>query len=217
MNQDTLKQQAAEAALAFINPGDVVGVGTGSTIAFFIKALAKMKGRIDGAVASSLATRDQLKSFGIPVLDLNATGDIPLYVDGADEINPQKQMIKGGGGALTGEKIIASAAKQFICIVDESKCVDLLGQFPVAIEVIPMARSYVGRQLFKLGANPEYRHDFVSDHGNFILDTYQLDLSNALAMEMSLNNITGVVCNGLFAKRTADLMLVAGGNGVCQR
>lgn len=212
--QNKLKQQAAEAAIEFVEPGMVVGVGTGSTVKFFIDALAKMKGKIDGAVVSSKRTEEHLKKHGIPVLDLNGTGDIPLYVDGADEINVHMQMIKGGGGALTGEKIVATAAQKFVCIADSSKKVDLLGEFPVAVEVLPMARSLVGRALYQLKANPEYRHGFVSDHGNYILDVYNLDLTNPLEMEQTLNQVAGVVCNGIFAKRHADVALLASDTGI---
>lgn len=212
--QAKLKQQAAEAAVEYVESGMVVGVGTGSTVEFFIDALAKMKGKIDGAVASSKRTEQHLKKMGIPVLDLNGTGNLPLYVDGADEINSSMQMIKGGGGALTGEKIVASASEKFICIADASKKVQCLGDFPVAVEVLPMARSLVGRALVKLKANPEYRHGFTSDHGNYILDVFNLDLSDALLTEQTLNQIPGVVCNGIFANRTADIALLASETGI---
>lgn len=209
-----LKQQAAEAALQYIEPGMVVGVGTGSTVNYFIEALAKVKNKIDGAVASSQATKKLLQKYGIPILELNATGDIPLYVDGADEVNPHKQMIKGGGGALTGEKIVAAASEKFICIVDQSKQVDLLGKFPVALEVIPMARSLVGRYIVTMGADPKYRAGFISDYGNIIIDVHNLKLDNPIETERKLNNIPGVVCSGIFAQRTADIILVGTTNGV---
>ncbi len=214
MNQDQLKLQAAEAALSYIESGSIVGVGTGSTVNYFIDGLAKMKGKIDGAVISSLATKERLQSHGIPIIDLNSAGDIPLYVDGADEVNQAKQMVKGGGGALAGEKIVAAAAKKFICIVDESKQVDLLGSFPVPIEVIPMARSLVARQLVKLGGDPAYRRGFVSDYGNVILDVHNLSVLEPVKLEEALSQLPGVVTCGLFAKRPADVVLVAGADGV---
>src|SRR3990167_5713545 len=213
-NQDKLKRAAAEYALQFVESDRIVGVGTGSTINHFIDLLAKMKGKIEGAVASSLATKKRLTEAGIRVKRLNSTGDIPLYIDGADEVNSAKQMIKGGGGALTGEKILAAAAKKFICIVDASKQVDLLGKFPVALEVIPIARSLVGRAIVKLGADPEYRQGFVSDYGNVILDIYNLPLLEPVKVEEQLNNLPGVVCCGIFARRPADQIIVAGESGI---
>lgn len=212
--QAQLKQQVAEAALSYVEPGMVIGVGTGSTVDCFIEALSSMRGKIEGAVSSSKRTTDALKKHSIMVLDLNSTGDIPIYFDGADEVNRQRQMIKGGGGALTGEKIVATAARKFVCLVDESKLVDRLGNFPIAVEVLPMARSLVGRHLVKLGGSPEYRHGFVTDHGNYILDVFNLDLSDIFAMELALNQIPGVVCHGLFATRAADEVLVASSEGV---
>jgi len=214
MANEKLKQQAAEAALQFVENDMVVGVGTGSTVNYFIEALAKIKGKIDGAVASSLETKKRLQALGIPVLDLNAVGNVPLYIDGADEINSHKQMIKGGGGALTGEKIIASSAEKFVCIVDESKQVELLGNFPVALEVIPMARGLVGRQIVKMGADPEYRQGFISDYGNIIIDVHNLKILEPLKMEEQLTNLVGVVTCGIFAKRTADMVIVAGEAGI---
>jgi ribose 5-phosphate isomerase A len=214
MSQDQLKQQAAEAAIEFVEQDAIVGVGTGSTVNYFINALIKMKNKIDGAVASSLATRERLQNAGIHIFDLNAVGTISLYVDGADEIDPHKQMIKGGGAALTGEKIVASAAEKFICIADESKYVDLLGKFPVPIEVIPMARSYVGRQLVQMNADPALRQGVKTDYGNVIIDAHNLKITDALALENALNNISGVVTNGIFAKRKADILLLARKNGV---
>jgi ribose 5-phosphate isomerase A len=212
--QDAQKQQAAEAALEFVESGAVVGVGTGSTVNFFIQALAKMKNRIDGAVPSSLASKKLLQDNGIPLLDLNGVGEIAVYIDGADEVNEAKQMVKGGGGALTGEKIVASASEKFVCIVDESKQVDLLGKFPVALEVIPMARGLVGRSVVKLNGDPAYRQGFVSDHGNIIIDVHNLEILEPRKMEAALNNIPGVVCCGVFAERTADVVLMATSNGV---
>jgi len=209
MKQDKLKQQAAEAAIDLIKNESIIGVGTGSTVDFFIEALASMRGHIEGAVASSNKTAARLKELRIPILDLNAVGDISVYVDGADEVNESKQMIKGGGGACTKEKIVASAAKKFICIIDVSKKVKRLGDFPVAVEVLPMARSFVGRQIVKLGGDPEYRHGFVTDSGNYILDVHNLDLTDALSVEQQLNNIPGVVENGIFAARPADIVICA--------
>lgn len=208
MSQDTEKKAAAIAALDYIQYDTLLGVGSGSTVNFFIDALKSVKGKIDGAVATSKATEDRLKAVGIPVVDLNSVNELLLYVDGADEINPYKQMIKGGGGALTREKIVATVAKKFVCIADKSKQVDLLGNFPVAVEVIPMARSYVARELMKLGGDPVYRQKFVTDNGNVILDVHNLKLLNPLEMEIKINNIVGVVANGIFAARTADVLLV---------
>jgi len=213
-DQAQLKQQAAEAALKFIQDDDIVGVGTGSTIKYFIEALAKIKSKIKGAVASSKATEEQLKQHDILLCDLNADGPLPIYIDGADEFNSHRQLIKGGGGALTREKIIASASKKFICIVDENKQVKVLGKFPLPIEVIPMARAYVARKLVKLNGSPVYRENFITDNGNVILDVYNLDLTDPIAMEQRLNNITGVVANGLFAERCADKILIATGQGI---
>lgn len=208
-----MKREAAEAALDYIQNGDVIGVGTGSTVNHFIDALAAVRGRIDGAVASSRASAERLRGLGIRVLELNQTGDLPLYVDGADEANRARQLIKGGGAALTGEKIVAAASARFVCIVDETKVVDILGEFPLPIEVISMAQSYVGRQLVKLVARPELREGTVTDHGNPIIDVRNLDLVDPVAMERRLNDMAGVVTNGLFAIRPADVVL-AGGDGV---
>lgn len=206
------KQAAAAAALNYI-PNDVVlGVGTGSTINCLIDLLPKV--RLKGAVASSNASAERLAALGIEVLDLNAVGELELYIDGADEINALGQMIKGGGGALTREKIVAAASRRFICLADDSKCVDRLGLFPVAIEVLPQARSYVARELVKLGGEPVYRTGFVSDYGNAILDTYGLVIDDAKVWEEKLNNIVGVVCNGIFAHQSANLLLKAGSDGV---
>ncbi len=212
MDQDALKKQVAEAALRFVPEGEIIGVGTGSTANFFIDGLATLKDRIKGAVASSDATAERLKQHGIQVFSLNDVGNLPVYVDGADEVNSHREMIKGGGGALTREKIVAAAAREFICIVDASKQVKRLGAFPLPVEVIPMARSYVARKLVALGGQPEYREGFVTDNGNIILDVHNLDITNPIELEPALNNIVGVVTNGLFAKRPADVVLV-GENG----
>ncbi len=216
MDNESGKKAAAKAALEFIKSDMVIGVGTGSTVNYFIEALKSVKDKLDGAVASSVATAQQLKALSIPVVDLNSAGEISLYVDGADEITPAKKMIKGGGGALTREKIIATVAKKFICIADESKYVDLLGAFPVAVEVIPMARSYVARQIVQLGGDPVYREGFVSDNGNAILDVYNLKLLDPTAMEQALKNIVGVVESGIFSRRTADILLLGSEKGVQQ-
>ncbi|HIG0327483.1 TPA: ribose-5-phosphate isomerase RpiA [Legionella pneumophila] len=209
-----LKIKAAKAAIAYIEDDMVIGVGTGSTVNFFIKELGAIKHKIEACVASSKATEALLRAEGIPVIDLNSVQDLPVYVDGADEVNERGEMIKGGGGALTREKIVANVATQFICIVDESKVVKRLGEFPVAVEVIPMARSFVARQIVKLGGDPEYREGFVTDNGNIILDVFNLNFSTPMALEDSLNVIPGVVENGVFAKRLADKVLVASASGV---
>ncbi len=214
MDQNELKKQAAEAALKFIDDDMIVGVGTGSTVNFFIDALASIKHRIDGTVSSSLASEERLRALNIPVLDLNSVGDIPVYVDGADEATRHLHLIKGGGGALTREKIVAAASRKFICIIDSSKEVSTLGKFPLPVEVIPMAQSYVGRQLIKLGGQPILREGFTTDNGNIILDIHNLSIQNPVEMEQAINNITGVVTNGLFARRGADLLLIADSEGV---
>ncbi len=214
MTQDNLKKAAAEAAIAYVTEDIIVGVGTGSTTNFFIDALATIKHKIEGAVASSEASAERLKSHGIAVFDLNAVDEVPIYIDGADEANDHLALIKGGGGALTREKIIAAVAEKFICIADKSKKVDILGQYPLPIEVIPMARSYVARQLVKLGGDPVYRQGFTTDNGNIILDVHNMNIVNPVAMEKDINNITGVVTNGLFAMRPADVLLLAQENGV---
>ncbi len=218
MTQDELKQAVARAAVEQIKPGlessTIVGVGTGSTTNFFIDELATIKHRFDGAVASSVASATRLKAHNIPVYELNTVNEVQVYVDGADESNDQLQLIKGGGGALTREKIIAAVANQFICIIDDSKLVDILGAFPLPVEVIPMARSHVARELVKLGGVPEYRQGFVTDNGNIILDLHNLQIGEPLALESRVNNITGVVSNGLFAQRPADLLLIGSDQGV---
>jgi ribose 5-phosphate isomerase A len=208
MSNEAGKRAAAEAAMQFVRDDMIVGVGTGSTVHYFIEALASVKHKIEGAVASSEATAAKLKALSIPLFDLNSVHDLPIYVDGADEINSAKQMIKGGGGALLREKIIAMVAKKFICIVDPSKRVDLLGEFPIPVEVIPMARSYVARQLVLMGGDPMYREGVVTDNGNVILDVYNLKLLDPGVMELRINAITGVVENGIFATRRADIVLL---------
>jgi ribose 5-phosphate isomerase A len=213
MTQDELKQAVAREAVSFVQPG-LIGVGTGSTANYFIDELAKVKHKIDGAVASSKATADRLAARGIRVLDLNDAGQLPLYVDGADEITEHMHMIKGGGGALTREKIVAAASDKFICIADGSKLVGMLGKFPLPVEVIPMARSYVARELVKLGGQPKLREGFVTDNGNIILDVHNLTIMNPVELEGILNQITGVVTNGLFARRPADLALLGTPEGV---
>ncbi|HRH91472.1 MAG TPA: ribose-5-phosphate isomerase RpiA [Agitococcus sp.] len=214
MTQDQLKRAVAEAALAYVEKDEILGVGTGSTANFFIDALASMKQHIPAAVASSKATAERLQKIGIEVVDLNSVDSLSIYVDGADEVNSHLHMIKGGGGALTREKIVAAVAKKFICIADTSKKVDVLGAFPLPVEVIPMARSYVARELVKLGGSPVYRQGFVTDNGNVILDTYNLSIVNPVELETTLNQIVGVVTNGLFAKRGADVLLLGAADGV---
>jgi len=213
MTQDELKQAVARAAIDYV-PQGIIGVGTGSTANFFIDELAKVKSRFDGAVASSEATAQRLKSHGIPVYELNDVGELEIYVDGADEITKHMHMIKGGGGALTREKIVAACAKKFICLADASKLVDLLGQFPLPVEVIPMARSYVARELTKLGGQPRLRDGFITDNGNVILDVVGLTIMNPVELETKLNQIVGVVTNGLFALRPADVLLLGTTDGV---
>ena len=218
MNQDQLKRSVAEAALAYVAPRlertTVLGIGTGSTANCFIDALAAVRHRFDAAVASSEASATRLRSHGITVLDLNAVDAVAVYIDGADEVNAARQLIKGGGGALTREKIVAAAAQEFICIVDESKVVTTLGRFPLPIEVIPMARGLVGRAVRALGGYPELRPDFITDNGNLIIDVHELSITDPLALEQTLNNIPGVVCNGIFARDAADVVFIAGPNGV---
>ena len=201
------KQAAAKAALNYIEDGMILGVGTGSTVNCLIELLADV--RLKGAVSSSKVTEDKLRALDIEIFDLNAVGELDLYIDGADEIDAQGNMIKGGGGALTREKIVAAASKSFVCMVDDSKIVQKLGKFPIAVEVLPQARSYVARELVKLGGDPVYREGFVTDYGNVILDTYDLDISNPAEFEKTLNNIVGVVCNGIFAAQSANIMLKA--------
>jgi ribose 5-phosphate isomerase A len=214
MTQDEMKKAVAKAALEHVVPNTIIGIGTGSTANYFIDFLADMKGRIEGTVASSEASTKRLKAHGIEVFDLNSVDSISVYVDGADETNRHRHLIKGGGGALTREKIVAAASKKFVCIVDETKVVDVMGKFPLPVEVIPMARSYVGRELAKLGGMPVYREGFVTDNGNVILDVHDLEIMEPVKLEQILNNITGVVTNGLFAMRPADVVLVGTPTGV---
>ncbi|EIF41945.1 ribose-5-phosphate isomerase A [gamma proteobacterium BDW918] len=218
MTQDELKLAVAQAAIDHIKPaildGEIIGVGTGSTANFFIDLLADFKNELKGAVASSEASAQRLRKHGIEVLELNSCGTIAVYVDGADETNERLELIKGGGAALTREKIVAAASKQFICIADGSKLVDRLGAFPLPVEVIPMARSYVARELVKLGGNPVYREGVVTDNGNIILDVYDFMIATPQKTEEQINNITGVVTNGLFACRPADVLLLGTAEGV---
>jgi len=211
---DDKKRKAAEAALDYIQPGEVLGVGTGSTVNFFIDALASVKSKIDAAVSSSQASTERLRQMGIPVVDLNTAGPLRLYVDGADEATRHRSLIKGGGGALTGEKIIAECSETFVCIIDDGKQVDRLGAFPLPIEVIPMARSMVARELVQHGGMPEWREGFVTDHGNCILDVHNLEILDPPKMEDTLNDIPGVVTVGLFARRGADVLLIGTDQGV---
>jgi ribose 5-phosphate isomerase A len=213
MNQDQLKELVAREALKYVQD-PIVGVGSGSTVFKFIDALASIKGRIDGAVAASEASAERLKKIGIRVMDLNSVNELPVYIDGADEITDNLHMIKGGGGALTREKITAAVARKFVCICDASKLVPVLGKFPLPVEVIPMARSYVGRQLLKLGAQPRLREGFTTDNGNLILDCHGLTLLDPPKIESEINQIAGVVTNGIFARRPADVLLLAEAAGV---
>lgn len=218
MNQDELKQAVAQAALDYIRPhlekDSIIGVGTGSTANCFIDLLATVRDDFDGAVASSDATAERLKGHGIPVYDLNNVASLEFYVDGADETNERLELIKGGGGALTREKVVAAVAKTFICIADESKKVDILGDFPLPVEVLPMARSHVGREIVRLGGDPVYRDGFTTDNGNIILDIHHMDISRPIVVEEKLNNVVGIVTNGLFARRPADLLLLGTKDGV---
>jgi len=213
MTQDEMKKAAAIKALDFIENDTIVGVGTGSTVNHFIDALATIKNKITGAVSSSEESSKRLKAHGIEVFDLNHIDVLDVYIDGADEITQHMAMIKGGGAALTREKIVAAVAKKFICIADDSKQVELLGNFPLPVEVIPMARSYVARELVKLGGDPVYRQGVVTDNGNVILDVYNMKITDPKALEMAINGIVGVVTNGLFAQRGADVLLLGSPNG----
>jgi ribose 5-phosphate isomerase A len=214
MTQDGLKQAVAREAIKHVVEDAVIGVGTGSTANYFIDELAKIKGRIAGAVASSDRSAGRLKGHGIRLLDLNSVNELPVYVDGADEITEHLAMIKGGGGALTREKIVAAVAKKFVCIADESKIVPVLGKFPLPVEVIPMARAYVARQMVRLGGQPKLREGFSTDNGNIVLDVWGLSILNPVELETTINNITGVVTNGLFARRGADVLLLGTKTGV---
>ena len=212
-SQDELKQQVARKAVEYVK-GGIIGVGTGSTANYFIDELGKVKNKIDGAVASSEATAQRLRSHGIEVFDLNSVDSMDIYVDGADEITEHMHMIKGGGGALTREKIVAACSKKFVCIADSSKLVDVLGKFPLPVEVIPMARGYVARELVKLGGQPVLREGFTTDNGNIILDVHNLNILNPVELESRINQIVGVVTNGLFAMRGADVLLLGSPEGV---
>ncbi|MCK5122228.1 MAG: ribose-5-phosphate isomerase RpiA, partial [Methylococcales bacterium] len=211
MTQDELKKQVAQAALEYIKGETIIGVGTGSTVNFFIDMLADYTGQIKAAASSSDATTERLKNIGIPVIELNSVDEIGVYVDGADEVDPNKKLVKGGGGALTREKIIAAASKKFVCIVDSTKTVDVLGAFPLPVEVIPMSRNYVANELEKLGGRPVWRKDYYTDNGCEILDVHDLKIVDPVKLEAIINGITGVVTNGLFAQRDADVVLI--GNG----
>jgi ribose 5-phosphate isomerase A len=214
MTPEEKKKAAAEAALTYIEYDSIVGVGTGSTVNYFIDLLADIKHRIEGAVSSSLASEQRLNKNHIPVINLNQADEIPVYIDGADESTRNLHLIKGGGGALTREKIVAAVSRKFVCIVDDSKVVDVLGKFPLPVEVIPMAQSYVAREVIKLGGQPILRDGFTTDNGNIILDIHNLRILNPVELESQLNQITGVVMNGLFARRPADILLVADDNGI---
>ncbi len=214
MDINDKKKLAAEAAIDYIQIGDVVGVGTGSTANHFIDALANIKGKIDGAVASSVTSAERLKSHGIRVLDLNATGQLPIYVDGADEATHQRSLIKGGGGAHTREKIVANASTKFVCIADDTKLVDVLGKFPLPIEVIPMARSSASREMVKLGGVPELREGFTTDNGNIIIDVHNLEILEPIKMELNISAMAGIVTVGIFAIRPADVLLLGTDSGL---
>lgn len=214
MSQDAAKRLAAEAALAYVEPGEVLGVGTGSTVNHFIDLLAERRIEIAGAVSSSEASTRRMQDHGIRVMELNDTGTLSMYVDGADEANKHLQLIKGGGGALTREKIVAAASRKFVCIADESKLVGVLGEFPLPVEVIPMARSYVAREMVRLGGRPEMRTGFTTDNGNVILDVHGLEILDPVSLETKINGIAGVVCVGLFAARPADVLLLGSPSGV---
>lgn len=217
MSQDQKKRNAAKVAIDYIKNNAIIGVGTGSTINFFIEELAKNKGFIDGAVSSSVATDKLLKEYNIPIIELNSVDELPVYVDGADEATKNKHLVKGGGGALTREKIIAAASKKFVCIIDDTKLVPILGKFPLPVEVIPMAQSYVAREIIKLGGQPELRGDFITDNGNIILDIHNMKIENPSELENKIDQITGVVTNGLFAKRPADILIIASDTEVIKK
>ena len=214
MDQDQLKRAAAKAAIDHVPDNCIIGVGTGSTANYFIDELSAIKARLEGAVASSQASTARLQQAGIRVFDLNVVSEVPVYVDGADEIDHQLRMIKGGGGALTREKIVAAVAQKFICIADQSKLKDVLGRFALPVEVIPMARSHVGRELVRLGGKPELRQGFITDNGNLIMDVHGLQISDPVGLEAQINQIVGVVCNGLFARRGADVLLLGTPTGI---
>src|SRR5712691_4100043 len=213
MTQDDLKQAVAREAIRYVVDDAVIGVGSGSTVNFFIDELGKIKNRIAGAVASSEKSAERLKNHGIRLFDLNGVNELPVYIDGADEITKHLAMIKGGGGALTREKVVSAVAKKFVCIADESKLVPVLGKFPLPVEVIPMARAYVGRQMVRLGGQPKLREGFTTDNGNMVLDVWGLSILNPVELEAAINNVTGVVTNGLFARRGADVLLLGTQSG----
>ncbi|MCK5902361.1 MAG: ribose-5-phosphate isomerase RpiA [Cocleimonas sp.] len=213
MTQDEMKAAAAAAAIEYVEVGMIVGIGTGSTANHFIDQLAKIKHKIDATVASSVASEERLKGHGITVLDLNTAGALSLYVDGADESNKSLHLIKGGGGALTREKIVAAASEKFVCIADESKLVDVMGSFPLPVEVIPMAQSYIGREIVKMGGTPVLREGFITDNGNVIIDVHNLSITDAVKMEADFNRLAGVVTVGLFAERPADVLILGTPNG----
>lgn len=213
MTQDEMKIAAAQAALEYVEPGMVVGIGTGSTANHFIDLLATIKHKVDGTVASSIASEERLKSHGIPVMDLNNSGQLSLYVDGADESDKHLNLIKGGGGALTREKIVAGASDKFICIADETKLVDVMGKFPLPVEVIPMAQSYIAREIVKMGGKPELREGFTTDNGNIIIDIHGLEIFEPVKMEAEFNQLPGIVTVGLFAQRSADVLILGTPNG----
>lgn len=214
LTQDEMKKMVADAAIEYVTPDSIIGVGTGSTANCFIDALAKIKHKINGTVASSEASAERLKGHGIPVYDLNSVDGIAVYIDGADESDHHLHLTKGGGGALTREKIVAAASNKFVCIADESKLVDVMGEFPLPVEVIPMARSYIAREIVKLGGQPVWRENFITDNGNEILDIHNLSITNPTELEGQLNNLAGVVTNGLFAMRSADVLLLGTQDGV---
>ena len=217
MSQDRKKKNAAKIAIDYVKNNSIIGVGTGTTINFFIEELGKNKGLIDGAVSSSVVTENLLKQHNIPVVPLNSVIELPIYIDGADEATKNKHLIKGGGGALTREKIIAAASEQFVCIIDDTKLVPLLGSFPLPVEVVPMAQSYVAREITIFWGQPELRQNFITDKGNVILDIHNMKIENPSELENKLNQITGVVTNGLFAKRPADVLIVASDNEVIKK
>jgi ribose 5-phosphate isomerase A len=210
MNAEEQKRLAAQQAIGYVEDGSVVGIGTGSTVAHFIDELGKIRGRIEATVSSSEKSTTLLKQLGIPVVDLNSVGELSLYVDGADECDPYKRLIKGGGAALTREKIIAAASRKFVCMIDASKRVEVLGRFPLPVEVIPMARGYVAREIVRRGGQPVWRDGTVTDNGNWVLDVHNLRITDPVGLEADLNQITGVVCVGLFARRPADVVLIGG-------
>jgi len=216
MSKDAGKRAAARRAVDFVKPGQVLGIGTGSTVNHFIDAIATMKDQIPGTVSSSVASTERLEHYGIPVLDLNEVTEIGVYIDGADESDRGLHLIKGGGGALTREKIIAAVSQTFVCIADDSKLVDVLGSFPLPVEVIPMARNHVSRALSALGGRPVWREDFVTDNGNHILDVHALEIADPVALETELDHLTGTVTNGLFARRAADVLILGTANGDCR-